>query len=225
MYQVSPNISFRVDENQRTQLNAIAEELQTAESVAFNNAREFVFSLLNAHIQLKDRCMQLEYELNTKLNAVNADVLDLNAELNTANAELNTPNADLNTDVLELNAELNTDHKQILIDAIGYPENPTDESLYSDLLAIITTPAEPTVEVEVIKEIEKPLSKGEILVHLSAQEFDTLDIISRYRVHKKLDPQRRTISSIIKKMVFNAGSLTNYHGEFETGFNNKRLKN
>lgn len=129
---------------------------------------------------------------------------------------------------VENKEHISEDYKRKLIDEIGYEQEPTDEILFTDLLEIITTPIEvPKIEAEykeVIKEVERELSENEILIDLKPKQHEILKKIARWRSHTKIDDATLPTGDIIKRMVFNHGTLLNEHGYFETGLNAKRAK-
>jgi len=131
----------------------------------------------------------------------------------------------LNTDVNNVSDSVINDELQTLIDechnVIGYDEIKTLPEILRDLLEIISTPLEPapTVEIEkeVIKEVEKPLGENDILVQLEPLQKEVLEKIARFRVRYKLDDERTPLDVLIKRMIFNTGTLKNDHGAFVTG--------
>lgn len=214
MYQITGNtVSFRVNDSERQQLNDIAITLQTNENQTFTNGKQLVFALLS-------HCNQLQTELNTNVNTEDSTIPENEIQETIENNEF-TNESDLNTENKAI------EFKQQLIAAIGYEEIPSDEQLYSDLLEIINMEPDPNElpvkEIEVIKEVEKPLGENEILVDLTANQHELLQKIARWRGQTKRDEQTLPISKLIKMMVFNEGTLTNDHGYFETGLSSKKI--
>lgn len=80
-------------------------------------------------------------------------------------------------------------------------------------------------EIEVEKEVEKPLTEHQVLLDLSAQEHLVLGEIARRRfqagrVERLLEP-----SETIRKIVFSKAVLFNWAGEYWTGIEKSDFKN
>jgi hypothetical protein len=212
-YQITGNqVTFRVNDTEKKMLNDFAVLRQIKENKTFTNAKQIVFELLSIVNN------SVNNENNTEINETTHEIIE-NEQKNVFEIVAEAPE---NQEVNEI--------KQQLIESIGYTETPTDEQLFTDLLEIITTPLEPapTVEVvkEVVKEVERPLTANEVLLNLTPQQRELIELITRWRFQQKRDTERLTTEKAIKRMVFNAGTLSNYHGEFETGIPlNKLNKN
>lgn len=195
-YQITGNqITFRVNEEEKELFNQFAISRQTQENKEFTSAKQIILDLLSL--------------VNNQNNSVTNENKTENVELSEENKE-----------VLSI--------KEQLIESIGYTDIPTEKQLLTDLLDIINTPLEPapTVEIEkeVIKEVERKLGVNEILVNLSTPQRELLETIARWRLMQKKDSVRLSLEKLIKRMVFNAGTLSNYHGEFETGIPLHKLR-
>lgn len=203
MYQIPGKaINVRLTEDERTQLNEFAEFWQAAEGTKFTNPKQVVFALLSHISDLEEKVKELEPALE-----------EANSKLATLESELATTGS--NREIVDK-----------LIQEIGYQETPSDEKLFSDIVEIINTTLEPAppVEVEKIVEVEKPLAENEVLVTMTLEQKKLLATIARWRYQSKIDQELLTPSDVMRKMTFNKGSLTNWHGEFETGISESRLK-
>lgn len=253
MYQVPNSFTFRVQtDEQRNTLNSLANELQTVTGKIFENARDFMFALVDERNQLKSKCIQLEDSLKTSEFNVNTDVntalvdecnqlkskcVQLEDELNKYKTEFKAE--DVNTVSEFSNEDLNSNAnqlKQTLISQLEYESTPTDEQLYSDILEIINGEDEPEEAEDVETEVQYPdmllkkpttvrePNENEIFIELSSQQSELIEKICRIRVVKNEDETRMTPAQCIKEMVFNRGTLLNEHGYFKTFIKSSRLK-
>lgn len=247
MYQITGNtISFRISPEERDILNQHALTMQTQENQVYTNSKQLVFGLIT-------HCNQLESTLNTTVSKLNTDVdsskssgsetKNIQEVENTMSADVNNLNTELNADVNKVNAELNSDviktefkNSSELLDlieqakmTIGYdPEDSpaTPEAVLRDLIEIINQPIETpkAIEKEVTVEVERKLSPNEILVNLTAQQVDVLELIARWRFSKRLDQEKKTKAEIIKAMTFNEATLLNYGDCYKTGIKSKNIR-
>jgi len=122
-----------------------------------------------------------------------------------------------NKDVIERYADI--------IKLIGYQEDmiPSEEKILKDVVDILSEPMEPEI-VEKIVEIEKKLQDNEFIIQLEPAQKRVLEVITRWRFQTKKDVKLLSIPQVIKRMVFNRGTLLNWHEEFETGIKEKHIK-
>lgn len=238
MYQITGNtVSFRVNDEEREQLNEIALTLQTTDNQLFTNSKQVVFAMLT-------HCKQLQTKLSALANADKSEVLEEiitqqtekqpSANVDTNVSDVNTNVNSENKNVDNLNTELNTEidisdkHKIIayLQSELGDDYNPTDEELFSELLEIITTPREPAPEVEFIKtvEVERKLTETEVLLNLKPQQINLLKTIARWRFIAKKDTHTNSLEELIPRMLFKKGVLPLVNEVFELGVPEHLLK-
>lgn len=216
LYQLtSSQYSARLSTDELTQLNNIAAQLQTDKNIFFTFQKDVIIHLMNEYSKV--------YAENTLLKTTISELKDVNAELTEALS--NRPQSE-NIENNTADNSKTTVIKDRLIEEMGYLERPTDEQLYSDILEIITTPLAPAPTVEIEKPVikEKELSENEVLIELTEKQKHILELIARYRYSLKEDTQRLSLSDLIKRMVFNRGTLLNMHGEFKTLLRPKTLK-
>ncbi len=158
--------------------------------------------------------------------------IDRALTVNTSSEVENTPPPTLE-DLLEENQRVITIDESLqariadVIKTIGYENTPSLTDFISDLIEIATTvPDIPTAEIkEVIKEVPAQIGENQILLDLSSKQIETVNKISAWRHQNGHDNPALEPSDIVKRMVFNKGSLTNWHGEFPTGIRLKDARN
>lgn len=230
MYQVINNsATIKFSDEEKEIFNQEAILLQTTENTTFTNSKQVVFALIS-------RCKQLE---NQKT--------DLENQLETVKTNLESLETNPKTDENKLET---SEIKQELIKVIGFDETVSDEDLLQACLHIFERADHFVVEIakelnlptathdqileavkekiqtptEVVKEVERALTENEVLLNLSAQQKQTIEIIARWRSRTGKDSQLNTIEQTIKRMVFNSGTLMNDHGQFDTpDWNNKEM--
>jgi len=200
--------------------NEIAEQLythleeikKTREEVQRDKELELQI-LRSSNQELKERLLQSQQALEQSGNE------QLEAEQTTTESVQET---EQESDSTEFENQTMQQYQK-LIELIGYETEPTELQLFNDLIDIISQPQEPeTIEKNV--EIERELAKNEFLLQLEEPQATLLEKIARWRYQTKRDPQRLQIPQLIRRMIFNKGTLFNWHGEFDTGISEKRLK-
>jgi hypothetical protein len=97
-----------------------------------------------------------------------------------------------------------------------FDKNPEIEIENQILVLIEKANAQPK-EVEVLKEVERPLAENEMILPVSAAEKVVLaEIISRRQRKYKFEVAPTT-SDIVRQIVFSKPTLFNWHGEYYTG--------
>lgn len=122
------------------------------------------------NFQLKTRTVSASYSSELEKQSVNARIQLLSE---TAGREFTTFKDVFEyclQKALEEQTPLNTDLQPYineLIQVIGYEEEPENTEVLKDVLEIINTPVPVPTPVEVIKEVEKPLTPEQVLLNLS----------------------------------------------------------
>lgn len=209
----SGQISFRISENDKEVLQSLADKLQIDNQETFKNARDIVFAIIEELQTLS----AIREEQENKIATLENRATSLLAELQKIDAEKEDKEA------------LQNEFQPLFDEArelIGYDEAVENSTILKDLIVMINTPQKPAppVEVEVIKEVEKPLSADEILLKLSSKQIEVLEYISEWRHRKGLDKTKQTNAEIIKAMTFHRGALLNYSDEYRTGITPKNLR-
>lgn len=189
-YQIQgTQISFRVNNEERTELNQIANDLQTENNVVFNNAKELTFAIIDKMKQGKAEAPRPEAEV--------VEVMPVS---------LQEKFAEIKASVFE-------------------GENLSEIEMLNTLLSIVNTPT-PAVEIEkeVIKEVERPISENEVLVNILPAQKQILQRIAEWRFSRRKDAQKLTEGDVMRKMVFNMATLTDYGEMFPTGISEREFK-
>src|SRR5690554_1511222 len=165
----SGQISFRISENDKEVLQSLADKLQIDNQETFKNARDIVFALIEEVQTLS----AIREEQENKIATLENRATSLLAELQKIDAEKEDKEA------------LQNEFQPLFDEArelIGYDEAVQNSTILKDLIVMINTPQKPAppVEVEVIKEVEKPLSADEILLKLSSKQIEVLEYISEW---------------------------------------------
>src|SRR5690554_4221148 len=75
MYQIpGQQVSFRVDETERNDLNGLAEELQSEKGKKFSNPKHIVFAMFSKITELENEKTELENKVKS-LESINNDLL------------------------------------------------------------------------------------------------------------------------------------------------------
>jgi hypothetical protein len=212
-YQLNTNSgSARFNKEEHIQVNQLIIKLGELSGNQFDSFKSLFTYCLRSAIELNS--------MKTNVNTIeNNEIKEI-----TEQEELNTEVIEYITEVEDLNTSENLNElRRLLIQSIGYEETPTDEALFTDLLDIINTPLSPAPTVEISKEVEKPLEPNQLLLNLTPEQKVIIEKIARWRSFKKIDQPISTLEVIAKGMIFNMGSLTNDHGQFETGLIQKRI--
>lgn len=202
MYKLpNPQISFRLNSDEYELLNSLSENFQEESQKDFTNAKQFVMAMLANVNELENKIVDFE----TKLKALES-----------------IPKTTVNNEMLELEPLFIT-AKELL----GYEDEldpVTNTTILQDLIEVIQIPPAPAVEIEipVIKEVPIELTENEVIVKMTEGQRRAIDFIAEYRERRHLDAEKLDAATIIRRMTFNKGSLTNWHDEFETGINSVR---
>lgn len=203
MYQINGNtVSFRVNEDEREQINQIAEKLQTLGNTTYANGNQLFFALLQY-------CKQLENKAEPT-NEVEAMEVALDSAVNSVN--------ELNTIVNEYRKQLST-----AVNVVYENDNFTDDQLITTVINVINSKPETITETETVtetKEVEKQLSENQLLLTLHPnweRKIELLNEIAKRRA-KKYSKDIEPIEVLAEKMIFNDGTIFNLGGEFYTGY-------
>lgn len=164
MYQIKgQQVSFRVTDFERDELNQVAETLQTKNEVEYSNGKDLTFGILTEMKKLQTaepKTVEVEVEVEKE---VTVEVL---------------PEA-LKTKFAEI--------KENIFDG----EELSEEEMLDTLIQIVNTPAPvvPQVEEKIIQ-VERKLSENEVLVELKTAQIEALNFIADYRFKKKLDAEK-----------------------------------
>lgn len=222
MYKIQSNsATFKLTDEEKEILNDVAVNLQTIENRQFTNSKQIVFALVN-------RCKLLETELETLKTE------SLQNENSVNETENNLETESLQDENISEIGEI----KQQLIDAIGFPETPSDTQLYDACLQIINS-SNSFIEtiaiklnmadcdsVEIMQALHEKLTQPEntVQVEFNPEQLRLLRTIIRFRAQQKIDVPGLTLQELIRSMIFNRGCLFNEHGEFETGIRAGKMK-
>jgi len=194
MYQIKgQQVSFRVTDFERDELNQVAKTLQTKNEVEYSNGKDLTFGILSEMKKLQTaepKTVEVEVEVEKE---VTVEVL---------------PEA-LKTKFAEI--------KENIFDG----EELSEEEMLDTLIQIVNTPAPvvPQVEEKIIQ-VERKLSENEVLVELKPAQIEALNFIADYRFKKKLDAEKLSLAGVLRGLAFKPGPLTNWLNEFETGIRN-----
>lgn len=194
MYKIKgQQVSFRVTDFERDELNQVAETLQTKNEVEYSNGKDLTFGILAEMKKLQTaepKTIEVEVEVEKEIT-----VEVLPEALKTKFAEI----------------------KEIVFDG----EEMSEVEMLETLIQIINTP-EPVVPQieEKIVEVERELSENEILVEVKPPQREALSKIADWRFNNKLDQEKLTLAGVLRGLAFKPGPLTNWLNEFETGISN-----
>lgn len=221
MWSINSNqVSFRVTDEQKEYLNDLVPDLEKAHGTKIDSAKKFFKLLIDEFGITKDN-FENTIIPNEEQEKEIQDLRNYVEMQNKAIAEFEKNPAPLDEGTLQA--------KNDLINALGYSEPMPDETFYKDLLEVITletlTPEPVEIEKEVIKEIPIKLEPNQTIVTTTPEQHNHLELIARWRLSVGKDKELSTVETIIKRMVFNEGTLLNYHGFFATGLKDKNLRN
>ena len=215
MYQLSERrtnaLNYSVGDH-KDLINAQLKEYQENEGIHFSDVKGVFEHLLSSALSQDNT--QIEPNSTEEIQEITSD-----------NIQELVPKDD--QEIITYTPEFESIIESAIIE-IGYDTRPTLEVLITDLVEIIKTPLDTIEPIEIEKVVEKmierPLTENEVLLDFSEKELYALNLIARWRSSKKLVPERESIPTVIKGMVFNPGTLFNEHGHFPTGLIPKKVK-
>lgn len=101
----------------------------------------------------------------------------------------------------------------------------SETEMLDALVEMVTFHSEPEIqikEVEKVVEVERSLKENEVILSLDERNEKIVNHISLYRYKKGYDKEQLTKEQVIKNLAFNAATIVNWGGEFETGINSTR---
>lgn len=192
MYQIKgQQVSFRVTDFERDELNQVAKTLQTKNEVEYSNGKDLTFGILTELKRLQNvepKTVEVEVEKEVTVEVLPEALKSKFAEI-----------------------------KENIFDG----EELSEEEMLDTLIQIVNTPAPvvPQVEEKIIQ-VERKLSENEVLVELKPAQIEALNFIADYRFKKKLDAEKLSLAGVLRGLAFKPGPLTNWLNEFETGIRN-----
>lgn len=194
MYQIKgQQVSFRVTDFERDELNQVAETLQTKNEVEYSNGKDLTFGILTEMKKLQTaepKTVEVEVEVEKE---VTVEVLP---------EALKTKFAEIKENVFDGEEMSEVEMLETLIQIINTPE-----------------PVVPQIEEKIV-EVERELSENEILVEVKPPQREALSKIADWRFNNKLDQEKLTLAGVLRGLAFKPGPLTNWLNEFETGISN-----
>lgn len=194
MYQIKgQQVSFRVTDFERDELNQVAKTLQTKNEVEYSNGKDLTFGILSEMKKLQTaepKTVEVEVEVEKE---VTVEVLP---------EALKTKFAEIKENVFDGEEMSEVEMLETLIQIINTPE-----------------PVVPQIEEKIV-EVERELSENEILVEVKPAQREALSKIADWRFNNKLDQEKLTLAGVLRGLAFKPGPLTNWLNEFETGISN-----
>lgn len=194
MYQITgKQVSFRVTDFERDELNQVAKTLQTKNEVEYSNGKDLTFGILTEMKKLQTaepKTVEVEVEVEKE---VTVEVLP---------EALKTKFAEIKENVFDGEEMSEVEMLETLIQIINTPE-----------------PVVPQIEEKIV-EVERELSENEILVEVKPAQREALSKIADWRFNNKLDQEKLTLAGVLRGLAFKPGPLTNWLNEFETGISN-----
>lgn len=204
MYKVtSTQVSFRVNEIEKTAINESMAALQTENETTFGNAKEYVLGLIT-------KCNRLESELETlKTKPVSIPETVETAETDT---KPNRFQVDF-TDNIEVQKQLSK-----IIENESLPLESDLETVVSIALTKALTEPEPTIIEKIVTEtVPTEIPDGAILLNISPTQNYIIETVAERRFERSIDSELKTVEQTAISMLFNKSTLFNWGGEFATG--------
>lgn len=206
MYQITGNqASFRVTDIERDLINDVAEEIQEESGNSFTNVKQLFFAMIKKLESQEIALKELQMDYNSKVE-----------ELSHLREEPPT--------LPELPEELKIKFEEIK-QSVFEGEELSEETMLDTLVQIVNSPAPvvPQIEEKIV-EVERELSENEVLIDLKPAQKNVLLKIADWRFKNDYDKEVLSPGEVMRKMTFNRGSLTNWHGEFMTGITERKLR-
>lgn len=207
MYKVtSTQVSFRVNEIEKTAINESMATIQTENETTFGNAKDYVLSLIT-------KINRLESEVET-LKTATVSIPEI---VETVETETKTNRFQVDfSDNIEVQKQL-----QRIIENESLPIESNVETVVCTALTKALTAAESqtieVVEVEVEKLVTAELPAHSVLLKISESQNYILKTVAERRFQRAFDSELQTVEQTAISMLFNKSALFNWGGEFATG--------